>query len=228
MDRERITQKIRKLLELSASDNEHEAAAAVAKAQALLSEHNLSMSDIPESDGQCARATKAQARTRQNLESWAHYLARTTAEAFDCAYFHCSSGHTFFVGVGSDQEICAWMFLYLYKRLLRSGSAYLKQPHCKRLRTNKSKGAARDSYLKGAVFIIEQRLKKQKELTPVTGFALVPVKKNAINAAMPGNLRIRERKNNPMRCDDMFNGMKDGRHIPLSTPLATNQRQELQ
>ena len=70
MDHERIIEKVRKLLALSQSDNEHEAAAAAAKAQALLSEYNLSMSDVPAEETCSMRATRVKARTRQRLEDW--------------------------------------------------------------------------------------------------------------------------------------------------------------
>ncbi|MDP3427015.1 MAG: DUF2786 domain-containing protein, partial [Humidesulfovibrio sp.] len=147
MSHERILAKIRKLLSLSKSDNEHEAATAAAKAQELLSQYNLSMSDIPADDDGKIRAATAKARTRQRLEKWASALACRTAKAFDCAYFHHFEGSTCFVGVGADQEVCAWTYGYLYKTLLRMGSKYMLSPRFRRLRSSRSKALARESYL---------------------------------------------------------------------------------
>ena len=50
MTRAQILKKIRKLLALSASANEHEAAAALAKAQALMEEHELAERDVELAD----------------------------------------------------------------------------------------------------------------------------------------------------------------------------------
>jgi hypothetical protein len=226
MGHKRIIDKIRKLLRLASSDNEHEAAAAAAKAQALLSEYNLSMTEVAEQDGQRMGATRAHARTRQRLEPWAFLLARITADAFDCDYFHSLDGYTVFVGVGADQEVCAWTYVYLYKTLLRMGSAYLSGP-CKRLRTNKSRSAARESYLKGIVFVLRLRLEEQKQRTPVTESALVPVKRSHIEAAMPDDVRIKKSKEKRLRDNDFSQGMRDGHEIPLSRPLDAEHRAEL-
>lgn len=43
---EKIIERVRKLLALATSSNEHEAALAAAHAQRLLAEHNLAMADI--------------------------------------------------------------------------------------------------------------------------------------------------------------------------------------
>jgi hypothetical protein len=226
MDHARIIEKVRKLLALSLSDNEHEAASAAAKAQELLSEYNLSMSDIPAHDPGSAKATHAQAHTRKSPEPWMYLLAGASAKAFDCAYFFNLAGMVF-VGVGADQEVCAWTYAYLYKTLLRMGSTYLRT-QCRRLRVNRSKAAARESYLCGVIFTISRRLQEQKERTPITESALVPVKQRAIDAAMPNDLVSKDLNFRPCRDDDMYRGIRDGEGIPLSTPLNATQRAALQ
>lgn len=214
-DKQRLIDRIRKLLKLSESANEHEAAAAAAKAQALLSEYNLSVSDVADDDAQ--GASKVAAKTRQRLEEWAYLLASYTAKAFDCRYYHSNSGRTVFVGVGPDPEVCAWTFSYLYKSMLRMASVYMKTKT--RLRSMTSKKAARNSYLAGAVSVIARRLIEQKEKTPVTSDALVPVKDAAVKAAMPEDLREKNFSQQALRADDVFAGAMDARGIPLSTPV---------
>lgn len=218
MDHSGIIKKIQKLLRLASSDNEHEAAAAAAKVQALLSKYNLAMSDIPDYREQAMKADRAKTKTRQRLEDWAHAMAHAVADAFDCRYFHSTDGFTVFVGVGADQEVCAWTYHYLYKTLLRMGSTYLRE-QCRRLRSNRSRDMARASYLKGVVCTVSQRLKAQKRATPVTESALVPVKESAIEAEMPDDLRHREVKLRKDRDRDLLNGLRDGRSVFLSTPL---------
>lgn len=227
MDREKVVNRVRKLLNLSSSDNEHEAAAAAAKVQMLLSEYNLSMSDIPELQQQDTKAEKANARTRQRLEQWAYSLAQVTADGFDCDIYHSGSGYTVFVGVGADQEVCAWTYGYLYKTLLRMGSAYLRTA-CGRLRKNASRKIARESYLHGVVHTIQKRLEAQKQETPITSSALVPVKQSLIQAAMPEDLKTARFRSAQLRSSDFRQGMRDGQDIPLSAPLKGARSRQIQ
>lgn len=227
MSHERIIAKIRKLLSLSKSDNEHEAATAAAKAQELLSQYNLSVSDIPADDDGKVRAGTAKAKTRQRLEKWARALACLTARAFDCAYYHHFEGSTCFVGVGADQEVCSWTYGYLYKTLLRMGSRHMQTPRCRRLRSSRSKALARESYLLGVVYMVSDRLQAQRLRTPVTQTALVPVKEAAIRAAMPNDLRLRKLDFKGTRDEDLAAGLADGLNVPLSSPLKAASQSEL-
>ena len=96
MEQQRIIDKVRKLLRLSSSSNHHEAALAAERVQMMLSEYNLTLDDITE---ERASARVIRTRTRKQLEVWAHYLARGTAQAFDCDYYHSiTKGETAFVG----------------------------------------------------------------------------------------------------------------------------------
>lgn len=184
MDEERVIERVRRLLQLSGSDNQHEAAAATAKAMELLAKYNLSMSSVDQ-ENVTVSAKLVYIRTRKRLEEWAHALAGITAAAFDCRYYHSPhTGGTTFVGVGADSGVCAWTYGYLYKTLLRLASTYLSK-ECSRLRSSTSKRKARDSFLWGAAAVIQSRLRKQKLDMPITTDALVPVKEVVISAAMP-------------------------------------------
>lgn len=124
MEQQRIIDKVRKLLRLSSSSNHHEAALAAERVQMMLSEYNLTLDDITE---ERASARVIRTRTRKQLEVWAHYLARGTAQAFDCDYYHSiTKGETAFVGVGADPEVCSWTYSYLYKTLMRLASAHIR------------------------------------------------------------------------------------------------------
>ena len=220
MENKAIIAKVRKLLKLSRSTNEHEAAAATAKAMELLSKYNLSMSSVS-LDEAALQAISVTRKTRQRLENWAYKLAAVTASSFDCSYYHSPmQGHTVFVGVGADSEICGWMFGYLYKTLLRLASAYMRT-HCKRLRSPVSKKQARESFLLGAVFLFRLKFNEQKKETPITADALVPVKQTLIAAAMP-SLTSKAIAKSSVRDKDFSAGYTAASAVPLSTPV-TNQ-----
>lgn len=212
---QRLISRVRKLLNLAASSTEHEAAAAAAKAHSLLAEYNLSIADVGE-EVERPRATTKTAKTRQNLESWAYDLASYTSKAFDCQYFHSSDGRTSFVGVGADAEVCAWTFGYLYRTLLRMASTYMRD---KWYYSNKTQRQMRASYLVAATFVVGKRLREQKQESPVTSDALVLVKSEAVDAAMPDDLRVRDFKEQPLDPDAVRAGVRAGRSISLAAPL---------
>lgn len=226
-EQKKIIEKIRKLLRLSCSRNEHEAAAAAAKAQELLSKYNLSMdsSSSPNNPTEL-RASRAFKKTRQRLETWAFSLASGVSRAFDCKYYHDPDvGETAFVGCEPDPTIASWTYGYLYKTLLALASSYLRGP-ARRLRSTKSKATARHSYLLGAVLVISQRLEVQKRVTPITPGALLPFKEAAIRRAMP-ELVDKPTPKLKTRDKDFEAGMDAARAIWLSKPISnTAQRHQ--
>lgn len=219
----RIIDRIRKLLNLSESVNEHEAAAAAAKAQSLLAEYNLTISDIPE-DGPGCIASTSEAKTRVRLEEWAFILAARAAKAFSCDYYHSSRGRTVFVGVGADAEVCAWTFSYLYRALLRMASAYMGD---RQGRGSTIDGRIRASYLTGAVDVIGRRLQRQAKETPTTSDALVPVKDEAVQAAMPNDVKPKAFRDKPLVLGAAYAGAMDAKALPLSAPVNGSEMQAI-
>ena len=221
MDDVRIKEKIRKLIQMTKSANQHEAAIAAAKVQQMLSEHNLTMEVVQLNTAtMCAQESKC--KTRQALEDWAYILAGKTSKAFDCDFYHDRSfGYTVFIGVGVDSEICSWMYGYLYKTLLKLASEHLRSKECRRLRAKKSIYAAGEAFLRGAVSIIADRLQNQKKDSPVTPGTLVISKSSIIKEAMPPDLRTKKISTHSlMREGDWFAGRQSGAGVSLSTPIS--------
>lgn len=88
-ERERIIERARKLLALGESDNEHEAALAVSRAQALLEAHDIAMADVTAST-QAAEPMVEESLTmgRRNIAQWKVYLASTLARANGCSLYY--------------------------------------------------------------------------------------------------------------------------------------------
>ena len=167
-------EKIKKLLRLAQSSNEHEAALAASRAQELLSRYNLDESDysereLPKEAGESATPTV------KKPASWVFALASSVAGAFDCQYFHSSSGRVVFVGVDVDHEVANFTFGYLYRTINKLAATFMSKSRQKKL-TLKGQRTARRSYCLGATQVIKLKLAQQKAFTPVTTTALVPVK----------------------------------------------------
>lgn len=191
-----IVEKIRKLLALANSSNEHEAALAASHAQRLLSEHNLAMADIkaaPAPD----RADKVETTLSKTLPKWLRHLSAGVSSAFDCRSVHYpSTGTMTFIGVGADVQIAAYTFDYLNRTVRRLCGNYMKNNVSPAL-ANRHRELMRQSYYLGVVSTITTRLKVQKLQTPITSGALVPVKEGLIRQTMSeiGNLRtVRSRR----------------------------------
>lgn len=219
---EKLLDKIRKLLRLAKSANEHEAALAAQRAQELLSKHNLSVHELGEDEVlHREAATRAFAKTAQRLDVWAHLLARGSAAAFDCGYCHgTSSGRTTFVGVGPDPDVCAYTFAFLYREIQRLGLRYLSEPRNRRLRAPGRK-KARLAWSMGAVHTVVARLAEQKQSSPITPGALVPLKERAIATELSAmGVVTRDAKPLNLAGDHYVNGRIDARAIALRKALA--------
>lgn len=183
METNPIIEKIKKLLALANSSNEHEAALAASHAQRLLSEHNLAMADI-ESSVKPDKADKVETIVSKTLPKWVRHLSSGICTAFDCqAIHHPSLGKMTFIGVGADVQIAAYTFAYLDKTVRKLCSSYIKH-HVSDSTPNRHRELMRQSYYLGAISTINQKLREQKVQTPTTPGALVPVKEGLIKMTM--------------------------------------------
>jgi hypothetical protein len=119
--------KIRKCLALAGSNNEHEAAAAMRQAHALMKKHGLNESSVHLSEiGE--RGVKATGST--GIQSWEAYLAATIAEAFGLKSAFQSGDYNFRTGrrgrgsilfIGPDARITVASYCYecLHRQLKR-------------------------------------------------------------------------------------------------------------
>ncbi len=223
MEKAPIIEKIKKLLALADSSNEHEAALAAGHAQRLLSEHNLAMADI-EAAHKPDRADKVETSVSKSLPKWLRHLSAGVSSAFDCqAIHHPATGKMTFIGVGADVHIAVYTFTYLDRTVRRLCSAYMKN-HVSSTVANRHRELMRQSYYLGAVSTITARLKEQKAQTPVTIGALVPVKEGLIRQAMHeiGNVRTMHSRRSYVNTDAYTKGKTDGKLVGFHHGIAAN------
>ena len=216
MDNSPVIEKIKKLLALANSANEHEAALAAGHAQRLLSEHNLAMADI-EAAHKPDKADKVETAVSKTLPKWLRHLSAGVSTAFDCqAIHHPATGKMTFIGVGADVQIAAYTFTYLDRTVRKLCSNYMKH-NVSSMTANRHRELMRQSYYLGAVSTINIRLKEQKTRTPITTFALVPVKEGLIRQAMSeiGNLRTMHSRRSYINKDAYDMGQMDGRQVGI-------------
>lgn len=217
MENAPLIEKIKKLLALANSSNEHEAALAAGHAQRLLAEHNLAMADI-EASHQPDKADSVETAVAKCLPKWMRHLSAGVSSAFDCqAIHHPATGKMTFIGVGADVQIAAYTFTYLERTIRKLCATYMKQNAASTL-ANRHRELMRQSYYLGAVSTINARLQEQKVRTPVTTGALVLVKDGLIKQAMHeiGNVRTMHSRRSYVNGDAYNRGQMDGGQVGIS------------
>ncbi len=217
-----VIEKIKKLLALANSSNEHEAALAAGHAQRLLSEHNLAMSDIDTTDKPDS-ADKIDVVVPKNLPKWLRYLCSGVSTAFDCQTVHYpTSGKMAFIGVGADVAVASYTFNYLHHVVRKLGRNFLKHHVDDRI-TGRERTLQQQSYFLGAVSTISLRLREQKIQTPITSTALVPVKDALIKRAMGelGVLRTVKSRRSFINTDAYGRGQADGRQVGINKGIGS-------
>lgn len=117
-----VMDKIRKCLALSESSNEHEAAAAMRQARALMAKHGLSADDMD------IFKIKEETLTVKysSPPRWFMMLGTVVAQAFSCTLFYRYQRFTF-VGQNAAAEVAGYSFDVLHRQLARSKKEFIEQ-----------------------------------------------------------------------------------------------------
>lgn len=187
---QKIIVKLQKLLALSASDNENEAALAMKKAEELMREHNLSVADVA-MDGSGAHVSSAEAHgLTKTSQTWEVFLGVTIAKTFNGRAIRTrnTQGWAFtFVAGKTDLEIIVDLFERLRSSIRRMSDAYVRSA---RNTTRVHGKTLHNSYRLGVLETITQRLELLKKNTAptqernaygMTGMELMVVKDKAVD-----------------------------------------------
>lgn len=150
-DRASIVDRIRKCLALSRSANEHEAAVAMAKAQALMREYDISEGELSFADIE-EKSAKGNGAVRAPI--WEAALALTCSRTFGCETFMFMDRRAGkpiwkFVGLNPAASLAAYAFCVLHRQLKRDRVTYIRK-HLKRCRQATQRRRA-DSFCEGWV-----------------------------------------------------------------------------
>lgn len=155
-DREKIIDKIKKCLALSASSNEHEAAAALRQARKLMEAHNISDVEMLAA-GASAHRQRAGAQT--SPPNWEALLADRIADAFGCQVIFSSgmrTGAWLYIGCGPSPEIAGYAFEVLHRQCKRARAEHIKA-RLKRCKTA-TKTRRADLFCEGWVGIVVDKI----------------------------------------------------------------------
>jgi len=227
MTRARVIEKVRKLLALSTSSNQHEAALAAAHAQRLLAEHNLTMSELEVREEGAGEVILEVAKT---VPKWLSALFATVANGFDCFPIVTSTescSRLRFIGVGEDPAVACCTLQYLMQELRRLATTYLRASEAAQGRLSASdRQRVRSSYLLGGVQGVRQALAAQKAQTPTTSTALVPVKDALIKQYREqqiGAVRMQRSRRSTVLAAAFQQGKSDGAALQIRPESGTDE-----
>lgn len=156
MQDESILRKIKKCLRLAESSNEHEAAAAIRQAQALMARHGLNQADIAISD---IRESNTKAGAVSRPAQWEQALCCSVAGAFGCKVIHSREGkaaHWVFIGRDANPDIASHAFAQLYRQIKRARKAFI-ETQCDHLKSQ-TKTRRADIFCQGWLSAVSKQI----------------------------------------------------------------------
>lgn len=128
-------EKIRKLLALAESPNEHEAKAALLKARQLMAEHKLTERDCKDAEKQEVKDIRTDITCSKRRDPWIIGLSAVIGENYCCkAYRKRGYGEQTnvvgFIGLEDDVEICVAVFKYAVDCVLSEIKRIKKENDC--------------------------------------------------------------------------------------------------
>lgn len=220
--KEKAIDRIKKLLALSKSPNENEAAAALAKAIEICLEHDISIVDVEAIPQNETIEHKDICAMRQKTPAWEMQLSNGLARLFGCRVlitgyieYGIKVSKLQFVGYTSDVEICTYVYEYLKRQASRITKEHIKT---KIFRKRTRKEHYRECYLEGIVLAVlykaRQLYEKQhcNDQTPgliVSRGALIDKYLNDRGGENHNIKRSQKRK------DALYAGIMAGRNVNL-------------
>ncbi len=167
----KLVEKIKKLLALSESGNEHEAEASMLKAQELLAKHKLSLREVKDFKLIDSAIKEKRSNVTFTKARWKASLAYLIAENFGCYhYFKTRHSHTIaFFGREEDITVCNIVLEYaidcINSSVKRFKYQYVKDGYS-------TKGLEND-YAMGFIAGLRKKFEEQKKANQEWGLVLV-------------------------------------------------------
>lgn len=175
-----ILSRVRKLLELAKSDNEHEAAAAAARAAELMVEHQIELAEIeaakPEAEQRVAPAGRVVLDSFDRTVTWKWWLQSALSDAhggvafYDRAKLAAAAGQWDAVVIGPQPALdtISYMYRYLTKEVDRLSDAAYAAEHAECVASRVTPPGARswkNAFRNGAALEIARRVEEQYRAT---------------------------------------------------------------
>ena len=235
-DKQALTEKIRKLLALSESPNQHEAEQAMAKASALMEEHQIVMSDVLVKEMKSAQAEKGKRfKVTEQGKVFSLNLASAVGLIFDTGAIQYMGGSIIrFIGLKDDVAQSEMLFDHLWlswQSIVRQDvkrwkdDSYLppRQYNVKKFKMGHGQGFA------NAIFYRAQRLarlrKEAVQASSSTGRELVVLKDQLVEQYYDDN-NVKPARKRKLQTEGFGEGQVAGEAIPLGGGIEEGTKRE--
>ena len=204
--REKMIEKIRKVLAYTTSPNQHEAAAAAAKAADLLTKYNIDITEVrPDSEGylgglEIVEEVFQYSKTKSSpLKSWKEQLAVVLSKDMQFKVLVRQKTHLVFIGtqgsVTVGHELFNWLVSQLQVAAAEGGKVYMAE---RETNGDTSKHVDplvyRNTFFMAAVDVIGSRLYERRANAGADETAMVLVHTEAIDNYVEQNININKSK----------------------------------
>jgi len=224
--REDTIRKIQKLLALSNSPNENEAALAMAKAQELLDRENLSMSEIKEADSVDIQSSQVYSKGRYPY--WEGFLFSRLAKKLDCFPFQERSHRKISLWLtGYKQDVSAFICFHDFLKKAISilcDECIVHESSRSKNWNRKMSFQFRNSFCVGATVRVCEKIDKMRQARlsqDVVCKAVIVSKKKAVQTWVSENLRLKKQnKSSSMSQQDFNKGYVAGASISIQKEIS--------
>ena len=216
-------EKIRKLLALAESNNEHEARAALLKAKELMAEYKIEEIDLVDARNRKVKRIYTEYEYTKRGEWWIGSLAMVIAENYCCRcaanipYKGAQKRQIFFIGLEGDVEICEKIFSYAVDSARKFGKLYLKDNYKGYNLSSQDKNRIKNSYAIGFSNGVKQAFEIQKAEKIESGEAgwglVMVVPKEVMDDCAGFRQDAYQSRNRVVYRDAKENGYEEGRRF---------------
>lgn len=214
---EKILEKIKKCLALSASSNEHEAAAALRQARKLMEAHGITDQDIQAAE---AEEKRAKSGAKSQPSNWETMLAVKVSDAFACRVIFSKgrwdrAGEWCFIGCGASPEVAHYAFSVLHRKAKRARDEHIKTrlKRCKSATKTRRADLFSEGWVHAVVRTISDFSGNEQETRAIEAF--MAKNYSALNTLKSRN-RNDGRKLREQEYDDYYAGKKQGNDAQLN------------
>lgn len=228
MERSKLIARLKKLLALSKSNEPHEAALAMKRAQELMAVYNLTHSEIKESEVQ--EHTSKSYHKGQSLPAYKGALVSTIRKAFQCEVFlqgdYKRSGswmkivvHPVFIGLDPNAEIASYVYDFLARKLDKARAEFMKGINKNTKRQNKT--ARADYFSLGWVSGVHDQIMKMIPPSEVPDIVKSYKAKRTKGFEETENRATHESKK--ARWQDGMKGYQEGKQVEINKGMGGGQ-----
>ncbi|WP_243249034.1 MULTISPECIES: DUF2786 domain-containing protein [Clostridium] len=221
----KVVEKIKKLLALSESSNEHEAKVSLLKAQELLAKHKLSLKEVKEFKIYNNSIKEKVSTVSFTKAKWKAKLARVIADNFGCYYyFKTRRSHTIaFFGREEDTLVCNIVLEYAVDCINSS----VRKLRYRYSRDGYSTKGLENDYALGFIKGLNKMFEEQKRSNQEWGLVLV---KDAEVVEAHENIKFKgsvDTKTQFEGYSEVYDqGYKDGEDFSISDKIAEGETEE--